>query len=201
MDNILNYLDNLPDFMLYLFLGLGAFLENIFPPAPGDMIVVLGAFLAGAGRLNFILVFITTTAGSLLGFLVLFRLGSYLGRRFFIERDYFFFKKEYIIRAGNWFKKYGYFIITLNRFFPGIRSVISIAGGIYKLETKKVVYLALISSSLWNIVWMSIGFTLGNNWSAVEEKLSYIFARYNMVIFSLFLVLFIYVIIRKNRND
>ena len=93
MDNILNYLDNLPDFLIYLFLGLGAFLENIFPPAPGDMIVVLGAFLVGTGRLNFIIVFISTTTGSLLGFLVLFWLGSYLGRRFFIERDYFFLRK------------------------------------------------------------------------------------------------------------
>ena len=176
-------------------------MENIFPPAPGDMVVVLGAFLAGTGRLSFIMVFISTTAGSLLGFLILFRLGSYLGRRFFIERNYFFFKKDHINRVGNWFKKYGYFIIALNRFFPGVRSVISIAGGIYKLETKKVVYLALISCSLWNIVWMSIGYTLGTNWNVVEKKLSYIFARYNMVLFSLFLVLIIYVAIRGNKSD
>lgn len=176
-------------------------MENIFPPAPGDMIVVLGAFLVGTGRLNFIMVFISTTAGSLLGFMILFRLGSYLGRRFFIKKDYFFFRKNHIDRAGNWFKKYGYFIITLNRFFPGVRSVISIAGGIYKLETKRVVYLALISCSLWNIVWMSIGYTLGTNWSVVEEKLSYIFARYNLVLFSLFLVLFIFVVIPRNKSD
>lgn len=176
-------------------------MENIFPPAPGDMIVVFGAFLVGTGRLNFIMVFISTTAGSFLGFLILFWLGSYLGRRFFIERDYLLFKKEEIIRTGKWFKKYGYFIITLNRFFPGVRSVISIAGGIYKLETVKVLYLALISSSLWNIIWMSIGYTLGNNWIVVEEKLSYIFARYNMVVFSLFLVLFIYVLIQRNMKE
>lgn len=201
MDKILYYLDNLPDFMLYLFLGLSAFMENIFPPAPGDMIVVLGAFLAGTGKLNFIMVFVSTTVGSFLGFMTLFWLGGYLRRRFFIERDYFLFKKDDIIRAGNWFEKYGYFIITLNRFFPGIRSVISIAGGIYRLETLKVACLALISCSLWNIVWMFIGYTLGNNWSVVEEKLSYIFARYNMVLFSLFLVLFLYVIIRRNKSD
>ncbi|MFC1495236.1 DedA family protein [Thermodesulfobacteriota bacterium] len=201
MDSILHYLDNLPDFMLYIFLGFGTFMENIFPPAPGDMVVVLGAFLIGTGRLNFIMVFISTTAGSFLGFMTLFWLGRYLGRRFFIERDYFFFKKDHIIRTGNWFKKYGYFIITLNRFFPGVRSVISIAGGMYKLETIKVAYLALISCSLWNIVWMSIGYTLGNNWGVVEKKLTYIFARYNMIVFSMFLVLFVYVILRKNKND
>jgi len=201
MDNLLNYLNKLPDFLLYIFLGFSAFMENIFPPAPGDMIVAFGAFLVGTGRLSFIMVFVSTTLGSLLGFITLFWLGRYLGRRFFIERDYFFFKKEDIVKTGNWFKKYGYFIITLNRFFPGVRSVISIAGGIYKLDTIKVLYLALISCSLWNIIWISIGYTLGNNWSVVEEQLSTIFARYNMVIITLFLVLFVYVIIRKNKND
>ncbi len=201
MEHILNYLDKLPDFTLYLFLGLGAFIENIFPPAPGDMVIVFGAFLAGTGKLNFIMVFISTTAGSLLGFLTMFWLGSFLGRRFFTERDFFFFKKDNIIRMGRWFKKYGYFIITLNRFFPGVRSVISIAGGIYKLETIKVLYLSLISASLWNIIWMSIGYTLGENWTIVEEKLSYIFARYNMIVFSLFLVLFLYVVIRRNIKE
>lgn len=200
MDYLLNHIDKLPGFLIYLILGASAFLENIFPPAPGDMIVAFGAFLVGTGRLGFTGVFISTTAGSLAGFMTLFWLGGYLGRRFFIERDYFFFKKEDIIRAGKWFKKYGYFIVTFNRFFPGVRSVISIAGGIYRMDRVKVCFLALISCALWNLIWISIGYTLGSNWGTVEEELKIIFARYNIVIFSLLLVLFVYVIIRKNRR-
>jgi membrane protein DedA with SNARE-associated domain len=200
MDYLLNHLDKLPAFIIYLVLGFSAFLENIFPPAPGDMIVAFGAFLVGAGRLGVVGVFISTTLGSLLGFMTLFGLGAYLGRRFFIERDFFFFKKEDIIRTGNWFKKYGYFIVLLNRFFPGIRSVISIAGGIYKLERIKVIFLALASAALWNSIWMAIGYTLGSNWEMVENELKTIFARYNFVISTLLLVLFVYVIIKKNKK-
>jgi membrane protein DedA with SNARE-associated domain len=200
MDYLLNHLDKLPAFIIYLVLGFSAFLENIFPPAPGDMIVAFGAFLVGAGRLGVVGVFISTTLGSLLGFMTLFGLGAYLGRRFFIERDFFFFKKEDIIRTGNWFKKYGYFIVLLNRFFPGIRSVISIAGGIYKLERLKVIFLALASAALWNSIWMAIGYTLGSNWEMVENELKTIFARYNFVISTLLLVLFVYVIIKKNKK-
>ena len=162
--------------------------------------VAFGAFVVGAGRLGVVGVFISTTLGSLLGFMTLFGLGAYLGRRFFIERDFFFFKKEDIIRTGNWFKKYGYFIVLLNRFFPGIRSVISIAGGIYKLERLKVIFLALASAALWNSIWMAIGYTLGSNWEMVENELKTIFARYNFVISTLLLVLFVYVIIKKNKK-
>ena len=197
----MNHIDNLPTILVYLILVISAYLENIFPPAPGDMIVAFGAFLAGAGRLDFTGVFISTTLGSLLGFMTLFWLGGYLGRRFFIERDFFFFKKEDIIKTGNWFKKYGLFIIAFNRFFPGIRTVISIASGIYKLDRMKVLFLALVSCALWNLIWMSIGYTLGNNWTMVEKELKSIFVRYNLVILSLLLVLFVYVIIKKIRKN
>ena len=199
MEYLLNHIDYLPVIVIYLILGFTAFLENVFPPAPGDMIVAFGAFLVGAGKLDFLMVFISTTLGSLLGFMTLFWLGGYLGRRFFIERDFFFFKKEDIIRTGKWFKKYGYFIITLNRFFPGIRSVISIAGGIYKLEKIKVAVLALVSCSLWNLIWISIGYTVGNKWEIVESELKSIFARYNLVVFSIFLILFVYVIFKRRK--
>lgn len=196
----MNHLDKMPDFLIYLVLGFSAFMENIFPPAPGDMIVAFGAFLVGAGRLGFVGVFISTTLGSLLGFMTLFGLGGYLGRRFFIERDFFFFKKENIVRTGNWFKKYGYFIVTFNRFFPGIRSVISIAGGVYRLDRRKVVFLALLSAAMWNLIWISIGYTLGSNWKIVENELKIIFARYNFVILSILLVLFLYVTFLKNKK-
>ncbi len=200
MEYLLNHIDKLPNLLVYFILGFSAFLENIFPPAPGDTIVAFGAFLVGAGRLGFVGVFTSTTLGSLGGFMTLFWLGGYLGRRFFIERDFFFFKKEDIIRTGNWFKKYGYFIVAFNRFFPGIRSVISIAGGIYKLDRVKVVFLALLSAAMWNLIWISIGYTLGSNWTTVEKELKIIFTRYNIVILSLLLVLFIYVIARKNKK-
>ncbi len=200
MNYILEHLDKMPDILVYLVLGFSAFMENIFPPAPGDMVVAFGAFLVGAGRLGFFGVFISTTLGSLLGFMTLFGLGGYLGRRFFIERDFFFFKKEDIIKTGNWFKKYGYFIVSFNRFFPGVRSVISIAGGIYKLNRIKVVFLALLSAALWNLIWMGIGYTLGSNWEKVENELKTIFTRYNIVVLSLLLVLFVYVIFKRNKQ-
>ena len=87
MDLIINYLQTLPDSFIYLALGLSAFVENLFPPIPGDTMIAFGAFLVGTGRLAFFGVYLSTTLGSLLGFMVLFWLGSYLGRKFFIERD------------------------------------------------------------------------------------------------------------------
>jgi len=197
MDGFLNYLNSLPDYLIYLFLGLSAFVENVFPPIPGDTITAFGAFLVGIGRLDFLGVYISTTLGSLSGFMSLFWIGGYLGRRFFIEKDYRFFKAKDIVKAEDWFRKYGYFLIALNRFFPGIRSVISIAGGISGLKVTGVMFLALISCGVWNILWITLGYVLGTNWDAFEAKMSGILMKYNMTILFLFGLFISIIIIRK----
>ena len=196
-DAFLNKLQSLPDGFIYLLLGTSAFVENIFPPIPGDTITAFGAFLVGIGRLDFLGVYISTTLGSLLGFMALFGIGSYLGKHFFLERDYRFFKAENIIRAEAWFGRYGYFLIAMNRFFPGIRSVISIAGGISRLKVGTVTLLALLSCGLWNLIWIYAGYALGNNWETVKADMSELMVKYNTVVLIFIGLMVIFFIMRK----
>lgn len=180
LDRLLHFLDSLPSALLYLMLGVSAFVENVFPPIPGDTITAFGAFLVGARRLSFAGVYGATVAGSLAGFMFLFWVGRLLGRRFFIERDCRLFRAHDIGRAEQWFKKYGYFLILLNRFFPGIRSVISIAGGISQLKVLRVGLLALISAATWNLIWILIGYSIGTNWEIVKKNMGRIMLHYNI---------------------
>jgi len=200
VDAFLNMLDTLPDGLIYVLLGLSAFVENIFPPIPGDTITAFGAFLVGTKRLSFLGVYLSTTLGSLAGFMCLFWIGRFLGRRFFIERDYRFFKARDIIRAEAWFRRWGYLLILLNRFFPGIRSVISIAGGISRLGGLKVTLLALISACTWNLIWILAGYTLGNNWEVVKTKMAALMFRYNLGVFICLGGVILFLIIRFKRK-
>lgn len=193
--------EKLPDILLYLTLGLSAYIENLVPPFPGDTITAFGAFLVGTGKLNFVGVYISTTLGSLFGFLTLFRIGQYFGKRFFIEKKYRFLNAQSIIKAEAWIGKYGYLLIGFNRFMPGIRSAIAVAGGIAGLRFPFVAILALASCVLWNGIWIGVGYSLGNNWDYVSEKISVIMLRYNITILILFILLIIGVLIyRKLRT-
>lgn len=197
MEIFLEYLDALPDYLVYVALGLSAFVENLFPPIPGDTILVFGAFLVGIGRLNLFWVYVSTTLGSLSGFMSLFWISRHLGRRFFIERDYRFIKAKDIIKAEEWFRRYGYFLIVLNRFIPAIRSVISVAGGISGLSGTKVSILALLSCAVWNIIWTLLGYALGSNWAAFKTRMSAIMMRYNITILVFFCMFVLFLIIRR----
>ena len=182
MDRFLKFLDSLPDLLIYLLLGLSAFMENVFPPAPGDTITAFGAFLVATNRLDFIPVLVATVLGSLGGFMFLFWVGSLLGRRYFIERDFWYFKAEDIRKAEAWFRTYGYILILINRFLPGIRSVISIVSGISGLRVLKVSLLALVSACLWNLIWIGMGYFLGSNWEAARDRFEAIMTTYSFAI-------------------
>jgi len=141
--------------------------------------------------------FVATTLGSLAGFMFLFWIGGLLGRRFFIEKDFWYFKAKDIIRAEDWFRRFGYFLVLMNRFFPGIRSVISIAAGISKLRVAKVTLFALISCSVWNLIWISAGYTLGRDWETAKAKIEAILKSYNVTILVLFGIVILFLIVRK----
>lgn len=202
LDKIVDFLLKAPDYLIYIFLFASAIIENLFPPIPGDTITAFGAFLVGTGRLDYLIVYIITSAGSVLGFMSLFFLGKYLGRTFFIEKDYKFFSKESIQNSEKWFRKYGYFVVFGNRFLPGIRSVISIVTGISRLSTLRVFLLSSASALVWNLLWIHAGYTLGDNWDIVKEKFGAILKGYNIII-SIFLILALgaYFILKKIKSS
>ena len=197
VDWFLNFLHTLPDSVIYLTLGLSALVENVFPPIPGDTITAFGAFLVGTKRLHFVGVYLSTTIGSLSGFMFLFWVGSAVGRRFFIEKNYRFFKAKDIVRAEVWFQRFGYLLVALNRFFPGIRSVISLASGISGLNSLKTAVLALISCGVWNLVWIGFGYTLGTNWETMREKMAHIMVRYNLLVLALLILVILFFLAKK----
>jgi membrane protein DedA with SNARE-associated domain len=196
MESFLNTLQLLPDELVYLALGVSAFVENVFPPIPGDTITAFGAFLVGIGRLDFWGVYVATTSGSLIGFMALFGLGGFLGRRFFLEKDYRFFKAKDIMRAEGWFRRYGYTLIVINRFIPGARSAISVAGGMARLRAAMVGFLALISCAVWNLIWILAGYGLGAHWEVVEERMAAMLVKYNAAVGGVVLVVVAFLIAR-----
>ena len=197
LNNIIQALLPQSDAVLYGFLFVSAIVENLFPPIPGDTITAFGAFLVGTGRLNYFIVYATTTVGSVIGFMCLHFAGRLLEREFFIARNYRFFSSESIVSAERWFGKYGYFVVLANRFLPGIRSVISIVSGISELNPGRVFILSLVSALVWNLIWIHIGYTLGNNWDVVRSEAARLMKHYNLAAGILLLCTVVFFLLRR----
>src|SRR5699024_12498711 len=57
------------------------FLENIFPPIPSEIILTFGGFMTTHSNLSFIGVTLTSTVGSIVGAIVLYGIGAWIGER------------------------------------------------------------------------------------------------------------------------
>ena len=140
-ESILNNISHLTPFWIYVTLFLFSFIENVFPPSPSDLVILIGGTLVSTGAINFIPTLLLATVGSVLGFMTLFYFGSTVDKKLVHSGKYKYIPVDAIEKVEQWFKKYGYWIILINRFLPGTRSVISFFAGMSKLNVKEQLYL------------------------------------------------------------
>ena len=170
-ESILRDLSSFTPFWIYLTLFFFAYIENIFPPSPSDLVVVIGGSLVGAGTLHIIPTFLFATAGSLLGFLTAFIIGWQFDKKILHSGKIKFINIDSIDKVEKAFSRYGYYLIVANRFMPGTRAVISFFAGMSKLNVKRTTILSLISSALWNSLLIYLGYAFGKNVDVIDGYL------------------------------
>jgi membrane protein DedA with SNARE-associated domain len=181
LDAFILYISSLTPFWFYFALFASTYIENIFPPVPGDTVTVFAAYLAGRSHDYFTGVFISTSLGSIAGFMTYYVVGRLIHPEYFLRKNFRIFPAEMFALASAWFKRYGYWIVLLNRFLSGIRSVISIICGIFRLPPLRVLALTTIGCSLWNGLLIWAGYLLGDNWRMIEP----IMQRYSHILLGL----------------
>ncbi len=172
IEHILEFISQLTPFWIYVALFFFSFIENVFPPSPSDLVIVVGGSLIGTGELHFIPTLLISTLGSVAGFMTLFYIGTQLDRKVIQSGKIKFISMEALTKVEMWFKKWGYWIILANRFLPGTRSVISFFAGLSELDFKKTALLAAISAFVWNAVIVYLGVVFGHNIEIIDKYLS-----------------------------
>lgn len=182
--------------------GLGVFLENIFPPIPSEVILPLAGFTSSQGSMNVIAAFIWATVGSMVGAYVLYYLGAAIGadRLRKIADRMWLVKVSDVDGALAWFDKYGKISILLGRVIPGIRSLISIPAGIDRMNPLTFGFYTLIGSSVWNALLIYCGWVLGENWHMVEGVIDQ-YSKVVYVLVALVLVGVLVWLVRRAQKD
>ena len=203
LDSLFHFIEQSPPWLVFLTVFLASYIENIFPPIPGDTILIFGAYLVGRGNLSFSMAMATTLAGSVMGFVTLYVVGYKYGRGFMYSKTQTWFSPKSLERVEKLFERWGYGVVLINRFLAGLRSVIGLFSGIGKLNIWKVILLSTTSSLLWNGTLIWLGSSIGENW----EQIGVYLKRYNTVV-SIIIVTIIagflihrYVIVKDNLAD
>jgi len=200
LQDILIYMSNLDPTFIYLILFSFAFIENVFPPSPSDVVVVIGASLIATTTMGYLPVLFITSFGSSLGFMLMYLVGKYFGEKIIRSGKLTFITQESLSNTDIWFNKWGYKLVLVNRFMPGTRSVISFFTGVYELEVLKTFVLSTISAFAWNAIIIYAGMLLGNN----VELIDYYLSTYSLLgtILTVVVILFFVIkyIYKRNRK-
>lgn len=147
-------------------------LESIFPPIPSEVILPMGGFLTGQGRLNFGVAVAAATVGSVIGAMALYYLGLWLGEqrmRRFVQRrgKWILVSIQDYEKASDWFQRHGRMAVLLGRCAPGVRSYVSVPAGIQKMPLSQFLLFTVIGSGIYNTLLIGAGWLLGKNWERV----------------------------------
>jgi membrane protein DedA with SNARE-associated domain len=192
VENIVAFLQTLSPALVLLILFAIAFVENIFPPSPSDIVIVFGGSLVGLGRVGFVEALLCATAGSTLGFVAMYKIGDWFGAAILEKGKVGFIPPDAVRKVDEWFRKYGYGIIIANRFLAGTRAVVSFFAGMAKLRLAKTTALCLLSALAWNAILLGGGFYLGNNWERIGVYLS----TYSQIVTALLIVIVLLLVAR-----
>lgn len=176
VEQLVDWILTLSPASIYAIFIFIAYVENIVPPLPGDVLVAFGGYLAAEQLVSFITLLITTTFASVVGFMSMYAIGYYFGDKIEAHRSEFWLMRivdvKYFDRGKRWMQRWGQGVILANRFLAGTRSVISVTAGLSKTKIYSTITSSAISSILWNAILMGMGWIVHENWQVIGHYLN-----------------------------
>ena len=199
MEQFIAHLSTINSGYVYLAIFLVAYIENLFPPFPSDVLVVFGGSLIAIGKGHVLITLLVGTAGSTLGFMSMYWIGMKVGNKYLETGRIKFISVALVQKVEQWFQRYGYWIIVVNRFLAGTRAAVAFCAGASEMNLARTTALSAVSALAWNALLVYFGFTLGENWRSIGDYLSTYSLVVSIVIASVAVVWILIAVIRGRR--
>jgi membrane protein DedA with SNARE-associated domain len=182
------------EYLLFI-VFLYSFIEVLFPPIPGDALLILSGSIAGYAGLNPLWLLAGAFAGTFSASYLLYNLGFRMERRILhsprfsslLDTKTFLKIEKILYRSGFW-------LIVFSRFVPVIRSGIILVAGMVNLDKRKSLG-ALALSILGSTSLLILGGRyLGKR---LELILRFWHSRFRTVLTAALIILLLYLIIIK----
>ncbi len=193
IDQFLDYLFAYGPFWVYLVIFVACFVENLFPPFPGDSFIAAAGGLIAVSRLDFLVTFLIVIAGGISSVMLLYFFGKNYGRDYFMRKDFKYFSADDILKMEQKFSKWGVLILIFSRFVVGLRAVLAIVAGIGRYRALKMLIFSVVSYILFTSLVMYIAFKLVENF----ERIEYLFKTYSAIVWPLMVLLLVLYFARK----
>ena len=181
---------------VYLVIFFACFIENLFPPFPGDTFIVAAGILVGLERLDLITSVLVIITGGVLSVLLIYLFGRSKGYSFFRRKNYFLFSREDMVKSRLYFQNYGAFILIISRFVVGFRSALALAAGVSRYDAVKMVVYTALSYILFTSLLFYATISLVENFDLLAKYVK----TYNWIVFPLLIILLLFYIFSRFKS-
>jgi membrane protein DedA with SNARE-associated domain len=169
---LLEWVAGLPGAAVYAVLVALSAVENVFPPVPADVAVVLGAFLAREGTVSAPLLGVLCWLGNTASSAAMYFYARAHGRRFFAHgwrRK--LMPPEAIAALEKASARHGVYAIFISRFLPGLRAAVTPFAGVAKMSPARALIPSAAASAIWYAFLVVVGTLLGQSWARARTVL------------------------------
>ncbi|PFO74546.1 alkaline phosphatase [Bacillus cereus] len=148
----------------YYVVLVGLLLEYIALPFPGEPTLAYAGFLSHQGDLSLPILILLSFIGTSAGMTFQYFVGNKLGMPFIQKYGkYVFLTQKKINLTKMWFDKYGYFLIFIAFFIPGVRHFTGYFAGIINLPFRRFAMTIYSGALFWVSFFLMGGYWLGEN--------------------------------------
>jgi membrane protein DedA with SNARE-associated domain len=165
VEALLAWVSGLPGVAVYGVLVVLSAVENVFPPVPADVAVVLGAFLARQGTVSAPVLGLLCWLGNTASSAGMYYYARAHGRRFFASgwrRK--LMPPEAIAALETAYRRHGVYGIFVSRFLPGIRAAVTPFAGMAGMPPARALIPSASASAIWYAFLIAAGSLLGVSW-------------------------------------
>lgn len=138
---------------------------------PGDSLLFTAGFLASQGFLNINILIAIVMIGAVGGDSAGYWMGNKFGRWLMRQKDSFFFKKEHMHQAQEFYEKHGGKTLILARFIPAVRTFVPIVAGMADMKYSTFFSFNVIGGIIWGAGMPFAGYYLGTKIPGVDRYL------------------------------
>jgi membrane-associated protein len=184
MNNFWQHLQNLTDAQSIISLGFYSLLVVVFAETglffgfflPGDYLLFMSGLLCSTGKfyVSIYTLILSLSAAGILGNYTGYLFGYRSGYQLLNKSNSFFFKKNYMQLAEEFYSKYGGMALVLGRFFPIIRTFAPIFAGVVKMDIKKFTIYNFLGCIAWVSTFTMSGYFLGRRFPQLKNYLEFV---------------------------
>lgn len=134
----------------------------VLPFLPGDSLLFVAGALAAVGGMDLMTLMLSLSAAALLGNMVNYQIGRYLGPKVFHWPDSRFFNKAALEKTHAFYEEHGGKTLIISRFLPLFRTFAPFVAGIGSMEYGRFFLFNLIGGLGWVLSLTLVGYFFGN---------------------------------------